>query len=563
MEYLPFSFIAGLLTVLSPCVFTLLPVILGTTLDKKGWRRPIIIISSLSVSIIIFTLILKASTALINVPPSTWTYLSGGIILLFGLISLFPDYWDKIAIRLKFSNTSGEFLNKADKQKGVVGDILVGVALGPVFSSCSPTYALIIATVLPQSFGLGLLNLIAYALGIALFLILVVTLGQQAVIKFRWAADPHGWFKRILAILLIVTGLAIITGYDKDIETYLLSKGILNPTNIELELLEDTETTKLNTTNNPQDVTLNVKTPINAPELIGLTNWINSDELRLEDLKGKVVIIDFWTYSCINCIRTLPYLKAWDEKYADQGLVIIGVHAPEFSFERVPENVEKAVNDFEIEYPVALDNDFLTWRTYSNRYWPAKYFIDKNGQIVHTHFGEGAYEESEAIIQYLLGLDVEESTDEVLPPISREQSAETYLGYQRMFGFANNSELVQDQAADYTAQRLDSQGEWTLDGSWMVDEEKISSLEDNNKLIFKFNAKDVYLVMGSDTPKELSITINGELTNLGKDVDTNGKVKVNNFKLYHLVNADEFLFDAELVVTIPQGVQANAFTFGS
>lgn len=564
MEYLPFSFIAGLLTVLSPCVFTLLPVILGTSLGKKDWKRPAIIITSLSVSIILFTFLLKASTVLIDIHPDTWSYISGGIIILFGFITLFPKYWEQLAVKLNLSGKSGELLQNADQKEGLAGDIMVGAALGPVFSSCSPTYALIIATILPQSFTVGLANLISYSLGLALLLMLIVILGQQVIKKLAWAANPDGLFKRGLGILLVVVGIAIMLGYDKDFEAYLLKQGIFNPTNIELDLLENTgDSTPTVEMDSGEEVSLNVPVPVKAPELRGLTNWINSDETTLEELKGKVVIVDFWTYSCINCIRTIPFLNEWHDKYADEGLVILGVHAPEFSFEKVPANVQDAVDKYEIEYPVVLDNDFNTWQAYNNRFWPAKYFIDRNGEIVHTHFGEGEYEESEAIIQYLLGLEVEEVTEETLPPISNRQTHETYLGYRRHKLFANLDELELDESNNYKFEELETEGFWSLDGEWLIDGEKVISQEDDAKLKLRFNGKDVYLVLGSDKPREVSITVDGELENLGPDVNEDGLVEVDGFNLIHLVSGDKFLFDSELEITFEEGVEANAFTFGS
>lgn len=189
--------------------------------------------------------------------------------------------------------------------------------------------------------------------------------------------------------------------------------------------------------------------PYAAPELTKLTEWINSNPLTMKELRGKVVLIDFWTYSCINCLRTLPYLVNWDKKYRDQGLVIIGVHAPEFAFEQKRSNVEEAVKKNQIEYPVVLDNDYNTWNAYENRYWPAKYFIDRDGNIRHYHFGEGAYDESEQVIQYLLGIDAT-PTASVIPAIpsikSLTISPETYLGTGRREHYiASSSKLGVDE----------------------------------------------------------------------------------------------------------------------
>lgn len=239
MEYLPISFIAGILTVLSPCVFVLLPVILGGSFSDRSWKAPAIIILSLSLSIFLFTLLLKASTLLIDVHPGFWKYLSGGILLSFGLITLFPKRWDDVSSKLGLSSRSANLLDKASAKKGVVGNILVGAALGPVFSSCSPTYAIIVATVIPLEPIAGLINLVAYILGLATILGAVAIFGQALVSKTKWAANPEGTFKKVLGAVLVIVGLAVLTGADKRFETYLLDQGILDATELEYELIDN------------------------------------------------------------------------------------------------------------------------------------------------------------------------------------------------------------------------------------------------------------------------------------------------------------------------------------
>jgi cytochrome c-type biogenesis protein len=228
MELLILSFVAGVLTVLAPCILPLLPVIVGgSTLSGKDYLRPIIITASLGVSVILFTLLLKASTSLIMIPPYVWQILSGGIVLLFGLSLLFESLWAKVAV--KFNLASNKLLGQAAQKQGWGGAVLVGMALGPVFSSCSPTYALIVAGVLPVSFGQGLLYLIAYAVGLAAILLLVGLLGQQAVHKLGWASNPHSWFKRTLAIIFVIVGLAVVFGLDKTIQTFVVQEGWYDP----------------------------------------------------------------------------------------------------------------------------------------------------------------------------------------------------------------------------------------------------------------------------------------------------------------------------------------------
>ncbi len=236
------SFLAGVLTIGAPCVFPVLPIIIGGSVADENKSRPFIVIASLSVSLVIFTLLLKVSSLLIMVDPKFWTYFSGGIVLIFGLITLFPKIWEKIANTLKLSQTSNTFLQNSSQRSGILGSILIGAALGPVFSSCSPTYALIVATILPQSFLFGLVNIIIYVLGLAFMLLLISVFGQRFVTKFKWLADPEGKFKKVLGIIFVLVGLLIITGYEKKIETFLVESGIYRVSNVELRLLEKSRT---------------------------------------------------------------------------------------------------------------------------------------------------------------------------------------------------------------------------------------------------------------------------------------------------------------------------------
>ena len=232
------AFLAGILTVLAPCVFTLLPVILGGTLSKSNWKRPAVIIGSLLASIFLFTLILKASTFLIDIPPMVWTLLSGGIILFYGLSLLFPEYWEKLKSLLPGKLSSGTLLSGAKSKEGIGRDIALGAALGPVFSSCSPTYTLIIATVLPASAIEGLTALTAYLIGLGAILMAISILGQSLIQKLKWAVDPNSKFKKAIGVILIIVGITIIFGLDKKIETFILDQGYFNSTNIEYDLLE-------------------------------------------------------------------------------------------------------------------------------------------------------------------------------------------------------------------------------------------------------------------------------------------------------------------------------------
>lgn len=310
-----------------------------------------------------------------------------------------------------------------------------------------------------------------------------------------------------------------------------------------------------------------------APELAGTGGWFNSEPLKLADLKGKVVLIDFWTYSCINCIRTLPYVQAWYEAYKDDGFVVIGVHAPEFPFEKKAENVARAVKDYRLTYPIVQDNDHATWTAFANHYWPAHYLIDKDGRVRREHFGEGEYDETEKAIRALLAEAGSETAGEmtvkqpVEVPTTPMQTPETYLGYDRARNFANVAEFAADKATTYTlADNLDD-NQWSLGGSWSIGATGSLAEGDRSVLRIKFSAKEVYLVLDGPEGAAITMTIDGKAVTDnrggGTDVGEAGRVRIDGARLYKLINLPTFTQGAVLDVIIPKDVSVMAFTFGS
>jgi len=564
------SYVAGLLTALAPCVLPLLPIILGGSLagDKKDKWRPYIITASLVVSLILFTLLLKASTVFIGIDPKFWTIGSGILVITLGFFMLFPDLWARIIGKLGVEHRSQGLLGKAYRQEnGVLSAILIGAALGPIFSSCSPTYAWVIATVLPSSALLGMFYLTCYVLGVATALLAIALLGRRLLEKIKWASDPKGWFQRVIAILFIIVGTFVATGLDKKVQTYLVEKDFLNIKLLEEKLVpENSSSLKSNSNSSTNKDKFNVAA-YDAPELKDIAAWINSDPQTVEDLKGKVVLVDFWTYSCINCVRTQPYLNAWHDKYKDDGLVILGVHAPEFGFEKVTKNVQDAVKEANIKYPVALDNDFVTWRAYENRFWPAKYLIDKDGQVRYTHFGEGDYAETEETIQALLKESGQTVTDKIEADHSinssvRGQTPETYLGYERAERFANANQFVASKPVSYTLANTLKDNEWSLGGQWQINKESSQSLSNESRLSFNFSGKEVYLVMSGPPSALVGVSVDGQSSPGGADVNEKNQVIINGARLYKIVNLDKYITGKKLTLTFPTGVTINAFTFG-
>lgn len=560
------SFIAGFLTVLAPCVLPLLPIIIGGSVsgNLQDKRRPVIITMSLALSVMFFTLLLKISTALINIPPTSIAFVSGFIVIIIGLLMLFPQIYARIILKLNIENNSQKILGKSFQNKQeYIGPIVTGAALGPVFSSCSPVYAYILATVLPVSFGQALIYITAYILGLALALLGIGYFGQSFIRKIKFASNPKGIFQRSIAVIFIIVGLLIVTGTDKSFQAYIADKTAFDYDNLSSKLLPksniDVDDKKL----------LNVQ-PYDAPEFVGLENWINSDPQDMKSLKGKVVLVDFWTYSCINCIRNNPRIEALYERYKDDGFTVIGIHAPEFAFEKQPENVRKAVKDQGISYPVALDNNFETWNAYNNRSWPASYLVDAKGKVHRIHEGEGQYKEQEEAVRQLLqengvklNKDIQESS--LGAPVSANQTPETYLGTKRASNYAGIPALGASGQPRFSAKENLQNNEWALEGLWDVGQENIIAVSDS-KLRFNVSAKDVYLVASSQTKGNIKVLVDGkpiESTDYTTPDSSNGLVPISESKLYRIADFKKFRDNVVLEIQVQNGVSLNAFTFGS
>lgn len=569
MLLLLISLIAGILTVLAPCVLPVLPVIVGGSVAarSKDRLRPYIITASLALSIVAFTLLLKVSTLLVNLSPNALNYISGGLLIALGSVGVLPEWWEWLMIELNWQAASQRFLGKGERSKDrYIGPVLVGVALGPVFASCSPTYAFILASILPHSFVSGLIYLATYSVGLAATLLLIALLGKRIISRFSWAVDTHSWFRRGVGVLFIVIGVLIISGSEATVETWVANHLPFDETKIERVLLakQDKESLihKLSAKVS-RDTVLNVE-PTPAPQFVGLTNWINSKPLTLSQLKGKVVLVDFWTFSCINCIRTVPYLEKWYQTYNDKGFVIVGVNTPEFSFEHNPANVQAAVTKDGITYPVALDNNDDTWNAYSNDSWPADYLIDKQGNIRYVSLGEGDYNKTEEAIQDLLGINEPLTTPTSNVPISESQTPETYFGTNRADAYDGATPLENGTATfQATPSTSLSDNSFTLGGDWTIAGQSITSDSDTATLTERVTAKDVYMVASTATSEgtvqvSLPPAVAGQY---GSDAPA-GQVMVNADRLYHIVSLKQ-VGTTDVTVQVPKGVSLYTFTFGS
>jgi cytochrome c biogenesis protein CcdA/thiol-disulfide isomerase/thioredoxin len=546
------SFAAGALTVLAPCILPLLPVIVGGAVaGRASAARAAVIVGALGISVVLFTLLLKASAALISIPEIFWQILSGGLLFLFGVATLFPAVWDSLPGISNLYLSSNRVLGSGYQRQSLWGDALVGAALGPVFSSCSPTYFVILAAVLPANVAVGVGYLLAYALGMCLFLFVIALVGQRAVAALGVAADPRGWFKRGVGILFIIVGVAVVFGWDKTLE-YSLPQGAFGEVSLEQRLLSGTQAASSSpmgsavaTSTSGSFLTLAQKSlryP-KAPELAGIAGYINTNgqPIDLSQYVGKdVVLVDFWDYSCINCQRTIPYLNAWYQKYKDEGLVIVGVHTPEFAFEQLQSNVQAAVEKAGIEYPVVLDNQYQTWSAFQNEYWPREYLIDIDGYIVHDHAGEGDYDHTEAAIQAVLaeraarlgltgqGGAVSTSTVTIAPAdLSGIESPETYFGSNRNEYLGNGVPgTAGPQSFTLPAADQIKLNTLYLGGSWTITPE-YAQAQAGASVEYEYNARSVYMVATNpDGPATVSLTIDGTSA---------GTVTINGDRLYTVV----------------------------
>jgi len=419
------------------------------------------------------------------------------------------------------------------------------------------------------------LLLLAYAAGAATSLAFALLIGGRVFAAMKRSIRVGEWFRRSLGALVLLAVAAIALGLDTGLLTKLSLAGT---STVEQRLLDSLR---------PDDRSEQTSTLGDGPlgfegelaSLSGATAWLNSPPLSREALRGKVVLVDFWTYSCINCLRTLPYVRAWEAKYRAAGLVVIGVHAPEFAFERDPENVAKAVRDLGVTYPVALDNNHAIWRGFNNSYWPAHYFIDARGRIRYHHFGEGNYAESEKVIQRLLAengravgdmrtVTVRTKGASAAASWNDVRSAETYLGHLRAERFASPGGFVRDTGHEYVAPPRLPLNAWALAGRWLVGSEYATAQSTGARIVYRFHARDLHLVLGpSATGRRVRfrVTIDGKppAGDHGTDINDAGNGMIEGQRLYQLVRQKSAVRERTFAIEfLDPGAQAFAFTFG-
>jgi cytochrome c biogenesis protein CcdA/thiol-disulfide isomerase/thioredoxin len=540
-----FAVIAGFGTAFSPCVLPVLPLALGGA-ATGGRRRPLGIALGLAASFAFATLALAYVIAALGLPDDLLRTIAVISLLLFGIVLLVPPLaarFEAWTSRVVPTRTAG--LGREGFGSGVV----LGASLGLLYVPCAgPILAAVLTVQASQELSAQrLVTGLGYAVGTALGVFLVLIAGRRVLARLRANA---GRFQIAMGAVMILFAVLTLSGADGTFRRAVagsLPGWLVNPTSG----IEESEAVASATGRRPPPPSgLNDAGP--APEITGTQQWFNSKPLTLAGLKGHVVLLDFWTYTCINCIRTEPYLKAWDSEYRDDGLTIIGVHTPEFAFEREASNVERAVRESGIEYPVAQDNEYSVWNAYSNQYWPARYLIDARGHLRFVQFGEGDYDEMEAAIRALL---VEAGKHEPAPvgdvdaqePSRRVQTPETYVGSARSEGFVDR---VTPGVRDYGSLTPLRPNEFALGGTWRIGPEEGEAVKDA-QLRVSFGARRVYLVMGADKPSDVRVTLDGRTRT----------IRVSDQDIYKLADLPK-VRGGELTLDLDPGVRAYAFTFG-
>jgi cytochrome c biogenesis protein CcdA/thiol-disulfide isomerase/thioredoxin len=592
------AYLGGVLTILSPCILPVLPFVFARA-DRPFRSHGLPMLAGMALAFSAIATLAAVGGNWVVTLNQYGRYAAIAMLALFGVTLLFPSVADRLTRPLVSLGMRLSGQEQAQAKASVFSALMLGVGTGLLWAPCAgPILGLILtgAALNGASFGTSLL-LLAYAAGACTSLAAALLFGGRVFSAMKGSLHAGEWLRRVAGVAVLAGVGAIALGLD----TGLLSRISFGTTSaLEKALVEKIDakpslpasqadagvdrgglmlTAAQPEAPAPRKPALALRDEGAIPPLAGAIEWINSPPLTAEGLRGKVVLVDFWTYSCINCLRTLPYIRAWAEKYKDAGLVVLGVHTPEFAFEKLPSNVRRATKDLGVGFPVAVDSNYAIWRAFGNQYWPALYFVDAQGRIRHHQFGEGMYEKSEQVIQQLLaeaghgavpgqlvapvGQGTQAAAAETLP-----ESGETYLGYERANNFASPGGIASDRARTYQAPASLRLNQWALDGEWTVDAERARLERPDGRIAYRFHARDLHLVIGpaaNGKPVRFRVRIDGKppLADHGDDTDAQGNGVVDAQRLYQLVRrkADEKdrLFEIEF---LDPGAQAFVFTFG-
>ncbi len=581
------SYLAGVLTIFSPCILPILPFVFARS-GQTFRRSALPMLAALAVTFTAVASLAAVGGSWVVRANEAGRYAALTLLAVFGMTlisSRAAAFLNRplvaLGVRLSGDGNTGP--------RSIVGSLLLGVATGLLWAPCAgPILGLVLTGAALHGANSGtVLLLAAYAAGAATSLGLALRASGEVLAAMKHAL---GFGERIrwgVGVAVLASVLAIGLGFDTGLLTRLSFAATTGIEQSVLDGLGRDGAAALRVAGNSSPDGAGVSAlPYRSrlpdlgamPGFDGAVSWLTAP-LKAEELQGKVVLVNFWTYSCINCIRTLPYIRAWAEKYRDQGLVVVGVHTPEFAFEKKVENIRQAAARFGIAYPIAVDNDFRIWRAFRNSYWPAIYLVDAQGRIRHTQFGEGGEALSDRAIQDLLAeaagqrkaaadfVTPQASGAQAAPDLANIRSGETYLGYSKASGFASPEGITGDRPQDYSVGKL-RLNQWGLDGNWTVGAESARLSRAAGGIALRFSARDLHLVLGpgpAGKPIRFQVTVDGAppAADHGADIDAAGNGTVSETRLYQLVrqagDVRERIFEIRF---LDAGAEAYAFTFG-
>ncbi|MFW2513662.1 cytochrome c biogenesis protein CcdA [Demequina sp. SO4-13] len=558
--------VSGIITAVSPCVLPVLPAILTSSIQDgaASKRRPVVVVAGLVTSFAVFTLLGGLLLSSLGLPQDVLRWAGIVVLALVGLGLAIPPLGE--LLQRPFERIGPPQL----KRDG--NGFVMGLALGLVFVPCAgPILASITVLAATNGFSWSLVALtLSFSVGIAVPLLVFGLAGQAMGGRIRAVREHLRAIRIGSGVVLLATALVVATNVAEPLQRWV--PGVLasaqkaiednDAVRDELDVLTGRDDAQAGTGDaltfdqceeGPADELQNCGP---ARDLVGVHDWLNTEDgqaLDIDELTsgGGVVLIDFWTYSCINCQRTFPFLTGWDERYRDDGLTIIGVHSPEFTFEKVTSNVADAAERYGIEYPIAIDNDFETWREWDQRFWPAHYLIDQDGVVRQVHYGEGRYEETEALIQELLDAEPAPPVAENPGGHTQGRTPEIYLGYGRLEYADNSVQVRRDETADFDHHELPQRDHFVYLGEWTVTEEHALSGADA-RLMIDFYAADAHLVMAGEG--EVRVTLMND-ENYERVVEVDGVSDL--YDLYEGAPVDDVM-----ILELSPGIEAYAFTFG-
>ncbi|MDF3837470.1 cytochrome c biogenesis protein DipZ [Cupriavidus basilensis] len=605
------AYLGGALTILSPCILPVLPFVFARA-DQPFARSGLPLLAGMALTFAAVATLAAVGGGWVTQANQYGRWLAIALLAVFGLTLLLPRFAERLMHPLVSAGSRLSAFAQANdhgdgKPAGPGASFLLGIATGLLWAPCAgPILGLVLtgAALRGASVGTTLL-LAAYAAGAATSLAVALLIGGRVFTAMKRSLGAGEWIRRGIGAAMLLGVLAIGLGLDTGVLARISTVATGGIEQHLVDRLSGTPGAMTGATAGAGNANAMLAASSGAmmraggtsaagggaaalpvegqlPALAGAVQWLNSPPLTAEGLRGKVVLVDFWTYSCINCLRTLPYVKAWAQKYRDQGLVVIGVHAPEFAFERNIDNVKKATRELGIDYPVAIDNNYAIWRAFNNQYWPAHYFIDAQGRIRHHHFGEGEYAESEKVIQQLLAEAGHTGAAKVAIGLGGAgvqgvqmaagkagvESGETYIGYERAENFASPGGEARDRPHAYTAPARPALNDWGLAGTWQVGAEHATLAVEGGRIIYRFHARDLHLVLGpgkDGRPVRFRVSIDGAAPGdaRGTDVAADGSGQVTEQRLYQLVRQTGKVADRTFAIEfLDPGVEAYAFTFG-